>query len=158
VLLSEKIMSIKEVELRQGNLDKVEIKRYFEENILMLSEMFERVGVDEFSQKLSANATHFCLYERSRLIGFMAGYFNQIDKGVAYISTISISGFYHDKGLGKRLLQSGIDYARKAEFNVLRLQVRRNNSIAIKFYKSFGFHKVETLKSSFILEKTLSNE
>lgn len=145
-----------DIKVKREQLSQVDIQQYFEKNVDMLQEMFERVDLVEFSEKISTNAVHFEVRDQDELVGFMAAYYNDEESKVAYITTISISPKYQGQGLGKKLLVEGIEYARQKRFLFVRLQVRKANSLALKFYESFDFQKVETCENSFFLEKAIN--
>lgn len=145
-----------DIKVKRNQLSQIDIQQYFEKNVDMLREMFERVDLIVFSAKISTYAVHFSVSDQDDIIGFMAAYCNDEESKIAYITTISISPKYQGKGLGKKLLEEGIKYARQKGYLYVRLQVRKANIIALKFYEGFGFQKVETCENSFFLEKAIN--
>lgn len=55
---------------------------------------------------------------------------------------ISVAKEYWGKGIGSRLLEAILDFARVNSFEVLDLQVRSDNARAIRLYEKYGFEKV----------------
>jgi len=145
---------VKKILLEQISQKKIQI--YFENNFDVLEEMFERVNLIEYSIKLSLNAKHFCLFQQDEVVGFMAAYFNDVENKIAYISTVSIFPQFQGQGVGGEMLDKACCYANKLGFKVVRLQVRKNNDGALRFYINHGFSKVKTLEESYIYEKKIS--
>jgi len=144
---------VKKILLKQ--ISQKQIQTYFENNFDVLSEMFDRVDLIEFSMKLSLNAKHFYLFQQGEVAGFLAAYFNDMENKVAYISTVSLFPQFQGQGLGGAMLDEACCYAKKNGFKVVRLQVRRNNVGALRFYIKHGFFKAETLEESYFLEKNI---
>lgn len=65
----------------------------------------------------------------------------------AEILTLAVSKKYQGKGYGKMLLQHLIDEAIKNESEVISLEVRVSNKVAINLYEKFGFITMRTRKS-----------
>lgn len=141
---------------KQENISQVEIQKYFEKNKNMLAEMFNRVDLYDFSVKLSLNAKHFYAYEGEEMVGFIAAYFNDPINRVAYISTVSVVLSYQGKGLGSKLLNEACLYAKEKDFRAIKLQVRKENNKALRWYEGFGFSILETLEDSYLLEKKVA--
>lgn len=62
---------------------------------------------------------------------------------------ISVVQEYWNQGIGSRLLQEVIHYAKEHAFTIIDLQVRSDNTPAIHLYEKFGFQKYGTHKSFF---------
>jgi ribosomal protein S18 acetylase RimI-like enzyme len=114
-----------------------------------------RVNLRNFSFKLKEFATHFCVFEEGKIIGFAACYFNDPGRIRGYISTISISKKNQRKGLATKLLEYIINFGIKREFTKISLSVRKNNLPAIKLYQKFCFFKESTNIAGDVLLMTL---
>lgn len=116
------------------------IQTYFNENKSVFVPTLEsRVNIDDYAAKIAANAVQFWAFEGTEIAGFMACYFNHPGRGFGFITTISIAKNHQGKGIGKRMIQSAIDYATKTGFLKLRLEVNKFNLKAIQLYKKMGF-------------------
>ena len=70
------------------------------------------------------------------------------------------------RGIGARLMQTAIDYARQAGHRVLWLGVWEHNPSAIAFYRKWGFTKFDThtfmigqdAQTDWLMRKSLANE
>lgn len=57
---------------------------------------------------------------------------------------ISVRKDYWGKGIGTKLMDALIAFARNAGFEILSLEVRSDNDRAIRLYERFGFKKIAT--------------
>ncbi len=65
---------------------------------------------------------------------------------------ISVVKEHWNRGIGGRLMEKIIDFARKNGFDVIDLQVRSDNPSAIHLYKKYGFEKIGTHPAFFKIE------
>jgi len=71
--------------------------------------------------------------------GFAALYCNDLQTGRAYLSTLVLLPEYRDRGLGKYLLRTALDYAHQRQMQWMELEVRKDNTNALRFYQKNGF-------------------
>jgi ribosomal-protein-alanine N-acetyltransferase len=64
----------------------------------------------------------------------------------AHILTLGIAPNWQKKGLGKKLLQHFIQYAREQNAKSIFLDVRESNHSAAQLYKQMGFQQIATRK------------
>ena len=55
---------------------------------------------------------------------------------------ISVAKDYWNKGIGSKLLENIIAFARENSFEIVDLQVRSGNKSAIHLYEKYGFKKI----------------
>ena len=79
------------------------------------------------------------------IIGYIL--MGKIDKehNAVTIISLAVDSKFRGKGIGRTLLNSGIEKGRKIKKNGINLTVRISNSIAIKLYKANGFIEIETI-------------
>ncbi len=66
---------------------------------------------------------------------------------------ISVAKDYWNKGVGKLMMEHTINYARiTAEIKNIYLEVRTDNTNAIKLYESFGFKRVGTMPEKIFID------
>ncbi len=65
---------------------------------------------------------------------------------------IAVAKEYWNRGIGSRLLEEILAFARKNSFEVLDLQVRSDNKPAICLYEKFGFQKTGTHPAFFKID------
>lgn len=120
-----------------------EIYNYLSENdLIFISPLSERLDIKNFAVKLNKFAVHFCARQNNELVGFSAGYFNNMVTRIGFISTFSVVRELQGKGEAKRLLNLIIEYGIIKEFKQIRLQVYISNPTAIKLYSESGFREI----------------
>lgn len=132
------------VELDKNNLDL--IKRSF-------------ISLEYVEKELSVNPYGiFLLYvENDEVIGYL--YYSDIyDR--AEINQIEVNSIHRNHGYGKKLM----DYFTKTVDKNLSLEVREDNTVAIKLYKEYGFEQVAVRKGYYngtdglLMEKNKDSE
>lgn len=104
--------------------------------------IFADIDVDEYLRKLVASA-EFCVHlDKGRCAGFVAYYCNDETTRIAYITLILLAREARGSGIGRALTQYVIGQARERGFVACRLQVRKSNPRAQKFYRELGFEKI----------------
>ncbi len=66
--------------------------------------------------------------------------------------SVSVLKEYWNRGIGSRLLERVLEFARAQDFAVIELQVRSDNAAAIHLYEKFGFQKFGTHPAFFVVE------
>lgn len=110
--------------------------------------------LDDYAKRLSEFAWFILGMEENEIIGFIAYYLNQ-EGGFAYISLIWVSDNYQKNGIGARMLELLIENEVSNYVKTIRLEVRKNNDKAMRFYKSMGFLSIEDSEKKILLEKTI---
>ena len=64
---------------------------------------------------------------------------------------ISVAKDYWNKGIGSKLLDNIIVFARENDFQIIDLQVRSDNKSAIHLYEKYGFKKIGEHPAFFII-------
>jgi len=59
---------------------------------------------------------------------------------IAQVLSIAVSPMHQGKGIGRRLLEAGIKHVESLGINKIKLEVRPENTAAVRLYESFGFH------------------
>lgn len=73
-----------------------------------------------------------------------------VDRVVLYIEDLCVAGRFKRKGIGKKLLESAIEYGKEINASSIELTVWAFNEEAIKFYESLSF-KPQSIKMEMIL-------
>lgn len=91
------------------------------------------------------NSDAFAVVEEinGEIIGY-ASYYIHIDEGD--INNIAVKESCRKQGKGKALVLALIDDAKSRNVKKLFLEVRENNTVAIKLYESLGFKKISVRK------------
>ena len=109
-----------------------------------------------YKQKVCQYADFYGAVDEGEICGFIAFYANDNESAIAYITQIAVNPMYQHRGIGRKLLLECETRAIKNGMNLLRLEVRKNNANAIRFYESYGFEKETQEKdNSFYMRKQL---
>lgn len=65
-----------------------------------------------------------------------------VKAGECHILNICVRTEHRGKGLGKKLLQHALKYARKKKADIVLLEVRPTNIKALKLYQHLGFNEI----------------
>jgi ribosomal-protein-alanine N-acetyltransferase len=94
-----------------------------------------------------------------QIVGYIVGV---TEKDIGTIDSIAVKKDYRRKSIGKKLLDSIIEYFKLKNISIINLQVRIDNYEAISFYEKNGFKKVKVLKNyysdgcdAFLMEKRI---
>ena len=134
-----------------------QIKNILIQFIKYFPDLEQRVkDIDSYSEKLSCNARVLCQYLNDDCTGFAAYYANNIDTKTGYITLIAIHENFRRQGLGSKLIRECFDDMLNSGMNRVRLEVRKENTAAIEFYKSEGFaFESEASPESFYMMREL---
>jgi ribosomal protein S18 acetylase RimI-like enzyme len=98
-----------------------------------------RVDIEHYATKLTSNATRFEAWSNGILVGLVAAYFNDSEKRIVYVTSVSVLRNWKGKGIGARLLGQCIDHAKASGMRQVSLEVASDNVPAIKLYERCGF-------------------
>ncbi len=88
---------------------------------------------------------HACVLER---VGFICGYaVMSIGAGEAHVLNICIDPQLQGQGLGRALLHALEQRARAEKADMMLLEVRTSNTVAINLYQSMGFNELGCRKN-----------
>lgn len=110
----------------------------------------EKVNIAEYSKKIAVRAANFECWDAEKLVGLIACYFNDAAKK-GFITNVSVIGEYGGKGIASVLMKNCIKRAKEQDFDVLELEVIKNNDGAVKLYKKFYFFEIESKDKSIIM-------
>ena len=109
-----------------------------------LEKLRAKVNLTDYSQKLADKSITFEAWDKLRLLGLVAAYFNEETK-VGFISNVSVVTSYNGKGIAGELIEMTKKYAMDKHFSKLALEVDCENRNAIAFYIKNEF-KTESVK------------
>lgn len=99
----------------------------------------ERVEIPDYAKKIISNATRFEAWSNCTLIGLVAAYCNDHEKGIAYITSVSVLKERTGKGIATRLIDQCIAHAKEVGMQQIGLEVAGANATAIRLYEKRGF-------------------
>ena len=94
--------------------------------------------------KNSSDEVMFIAKEKGKIIGNAS--LSRLPRRMKHRGDFGIAVLqeYWNMGIGSQLLLEIINFAKENSFEVIDLQVRSNNAMAIHLYKKFGFKKIGT--------------
>ena len=99
----------------------------------------KRDDYSEIFDKIDIYADFFVAYEEGEVCGYAAMYNNNQDLKKAYITMIGVRKTFQHKHIGSKLISACIDSAKDKGMVAIRLEVLKENTKAISFYKNAGF-------------------
>ncbi|MDU1323248.1 MAG: GNAT family N-acetyltransferase [Clostridium botulinum] len=120
-----------------------------------IAQLSQRVDVQHFSRKIFEKSVTFEAWENGILIGLVSAYFNDVENRFGYINNVSIIKKDMGKGIANELLDMSIKYAVEHNFKEIKLEVSKNNFVAMKLYKKKGFYISKNEKDLFIMKLEL---
>jgi ribosomal protein S18 acetylase RimI-like enzyme len=137
------------MEIKEFHLYPAVILEYFRDNSDLFKPPLEsRLVAEDYCRKISALAVHFCALMDSRVIGFLACYYNNFNTKTGFITSFSVLSEFQSKGIGRQLLDSCLYYGRKNGFQKLEFEVFYCNP-ALNFFLKSGFRALNK-KGEFI--------
>lgn len=118
----------------------------FEELIsfLKLTDFSGDISIDEYAHKVIGNASFLAIIIDNHIMGLSIFYENRQQKDFAYLTYIALRQEIRGKGYGDKLMNRTIETVFDHGFKAFRLEVKLNNMVALRMYKSFGFKPMET--------------
>lgn len=104
-----------------------------------------RVEISDYAQKIASKATRFEAWSGGSLVGLVAVYFNDQEKRIAYITSVSLLKEWMCKGIAARLMNQCVKHAKASGMRQISLEVASDNAPAIKLYQKNGFVASKTL-------------
>ena len=111
----------------------------------------EKVDIRTYSKKLFDRSLTFEAWSGQYLVGLIAAYFNDVETGSGYITSVSTAENYQGQGIATELMTRCINYAQQNRFDKISLEVSNENNEAIEFYKKFGFLNIEKMNDALIM-------
>jgi GNAT superfamily N-acetyltransferase len=120
---------------------------------------------------LDPNSAFYLAYLQEELIGYLKLRRGRTPSALRDCQALELQRIYVQqraigRGVGARLMQAAVDYARQAECYVLWLGVWERSPSAIAFYQKWGFTKFSThtfmigqdAQTDWLMQKLLTNE
>ncbi|MGI6007943.1 MAG: ribosomal protein S18-alanine N-acetyltransferase [Ruminococcus sp.] len=97
-----------------------------------------------FSFLIREDALFLVAEEEGKILGY-CGVLMVLDEGD--ITNVAVDRKQQGKGIGKQLIESLIQWTKKAGVTTLHLEVRRSNTPAIRLYEGQGFQQTGVRKN-----------
>ena len=98
-----------------------------------------RTEIGNYASKVSVNAERFEAWSAGALVGLVAAYCNDMTRGQAFITSVSVEPAFRRAGIGSELLARCIAHAARLGFARIELEVDSANDGAIDLYLKRGF-------------------
>ena len=101
--------------------------------------LFANVGdLGQYARKLSRHSTVLATVDGD-VLGFLAFYANDAQTGGAYLAQLAVRPDARGKSIGRVLLHECVRILRRKKFRTLKLEVKKTNATARRFYEANGF-------------------
>jgi ribosomal protein S18 acetylase RimI-like enzyme len=116
------------------------------------------IDIPAYALKLRTNSVTFESWYYKELVGLIACYLNDENSQMGYITNVSVNKEFYGLGIAKKLLENTIQLAKEKKFEYMKLEVRKDNFVAIKLYKIFNFIIETEIDNKYIMKIILLNE
>lgn len=116
-----------------------------------------RINIEEYATKISQYAITFEAWNNQQLIGLIATYFNQVNH-FGFITNVSVLKENMGTGIASELIEMCIQYASINNYEEIKLEVNKDNTPAINFYKKYNFTEIETKNDSLIMNLNIKKQ
>lgn len=99
----------------------------------------ERDSIYHLFTKYFTN-TCFVAEKDNKIVGYILGFFSQLEKNVAYIHNICISPDFRRKKIGSSLYQKFFENMKKEKCQKIFLIINPTNKLSISYHESLGFN------------------
>lgn len=125
-----------------------EVNNFYEACLPEAGRSFEPKGIHKSLTEIEKTYDLFlCLFDESIIIGTIA--VNKMNEDKCELRSVYLLEKYHGKGLGTKMIQEAIQYAKDHDFNEMYLDtISSISQKAIKMYKRCGFIETESYKST----------
>jgi len=120
-----------------------------------IASLRKKTDLPAYARKLAENSVTFEAWDREKLVGLVAAYFNDPNKASGFISNVSTSSGYARKGIASRLMDRCIRYGTERQFPEISLEVESANQAALALYVKSGFQKKQERNGLLIMNRKL---
>lgn len=107
---------------------------------------YAKISSEKLAKKMKRKAIRvFKAVENEKIIGFLE--LEKLDSNTARINGISVKPEMRGKGLGKKILEYGIDFLKGKKIKRILLMVKQSNTEAKKLYSEMGFRFMGMLEN-----------
>lgn len=99
----------------------------------------QKQDLEAYAKKLLVFADIMFAFSGEQIVGILLLYANDNETGIAHIPVVSVSPAFRNLGIGEALLSRAVTRCRARRMNSLTLEVKKDNTNAIRFYEKHGF-------------------
>lgn len=101
----------------------------------------EKVVLKEYAQKLCTKATLCIEKSNHQYVGVVAGYTENIENDLAYISLVGVRPKYSGKGIASKLIKEFLNICKSKQIRKAHVYTDARNKKAIAMYEKLGFER-----------------
>jgi hypothetical protein len=98
-----------------------------------------RVEINDYAEKIVSKTTRFEAWSGDKLVGLLAVYCNDLERCIAFITSVSVLNECKGGGIALDLMQRCIAHVKVLGMRQISLEVARDNLPAIGLYVKSGF-------------------
>lgn len=114
-----------------------------------------RIALHEYAHKLSTRSVRCEAWVDGSLAGLVAVYCNDINTGIAFVTSVSVLPCWTGRGIAMRLMSTCMEQARAAGMRQITLEAGRGNLGAIGLYQKIGFVTDQQAGSAITMKRFL---
>ena len=101
----------------------------------------QKTDLHEYAIKLYEHATIFFVEQDGKIAAMVAGYTDNVENNMAYISLLATKKEYRGQGYAKRLVNEFLECAKNKNLSATHLYAVETNERAVQLYYKLGFEK-----------------
>ncbi|MBE5750973.1 MAG: GNAT family N-acetyltransferase [Clostridiales bacterium] len=101
----------------------------------------QKTDLHEYAIKLYEHATIFFVEQDGKIAAMVAGYTDNVENDMAYISLLATREEYRGQGYAKRLVNEFLECAKNKNLSATHLYAVETNERAVQLYYKLGFEK-----------------
>lgn len=104
----------------------------------------QKVDLEEYARKLHTKATLCTRLENDKIVGAVAGYTDNLELNIAYISLVGVCTEARHSGIASQLVREFAEICVAKKIDGVHLYTDVRNTAAIRMYMKLGFEKMYT--------------
>lgn len=141
-------------ELDFVKMDKTNIKEVIifleEENNSFPVSIKSRINISYFAKKILNNAEVYAYLCRTKIVGLIAFYANDMINKTAYLTYICVNEKYRSHKLGLNLMNAMFEECENKNMKKVKLSTNKRNIKAQKFYEQLGFKRIDEIDDTYL--------
>lgn len=102
----------------------------------------KKVDLSKYSVKLYNNATIKVEFKDNKICGMVAGYTENLEDNISYISIVAVDKENRGYGIASKLVELFLEDCKNKNIRAVHLYTHKTNIGAIKIYKKIGFREI----------------
>lgn len=132
-----------EYEIRKSEITDIkDILKCYDSANMLHDEKMRSVGTYDIIKEVFDRTKSYNLYLNNEIIGWIAW---EMKDNFCSLEALYIKIDMQNKGIGRYLMDFGIENLKKSGISIVLLSVLRNAPWAIEFYKKYGFEEITDL-------------